>query len=265
MSLLSLAISNSFKAFVNSDAFLLFLKGKDKVIEKNGVEFHLHFFNPNVNNTSTNPPRITTRDHLMPPYEPFIELDHCRDNGARHFLILNRYQFCPGHMIMATDDTSEFQGSPLLKHDYAMLSHVLNQVDPRGVAYYNGGVDAGCTQFHKHMQYVPNFYNPLFDRMAQGQRLPYRYYTHKLDDYSPDQIGYAYNKLMERMDHSGSYNLVISNKVAIIVPRAKARHSSDVLLNSMGICGHLSVWNFNYKQVEKDPMDVYRECCLRID
>ncbi|OHT02992.1 hypothetical protein TRFO_29751 [Tritrichomonas foetus] len=298
MALLQRAIENSYRAFANSDSFLLFLQGQDKRIIKNGIEFILHYFDPSVNNTSTNPPRVTKRDHLMPPYEPYIELDrfttkeqlinvtshHNRSSqndqnsekdqfrdvaSPCHFLILNRYQFCPGHVIMSLDTTynfkNEFQGSPLIDHDYSMLSILLHQVDDRGVAYYNGGVDAGCTQYHKHMQYVPNFYNPLFDKMALGEKLPYKYFTEKIDDYRPETIGYAYKKLMERMDHSGSYNLVISNKVAAIVPRIKAKHRSGVVLNSMGICGHLSVWNYNAKPVEENPLSVFEDCCIPVD
>ena len=262
MSLLSTAIRNSYRAFANHDIFFLFLQGKKDKIFSNGYEFQFHYYDPNVKNTSSNPPKVVRRDPLMPPYEPFVELGHFQNNGASHYLILNKFQFKPGHIIMVVDNQKEIQGSLLKDHDFAMLSQLLNRIDDKGVAYYNGGVDAGCTQYHKHLQYVPSFDNPLFDAMAQGEKLPYKYYTEKLEDYRASSIGDAYKKLFERMDFDGSYNFLISNKIAAIVPRSKARHETGVLVNSMGVCGHLFVWNSNAKKAEQNPLNILRDVCL---
>lgn len=262
MALLRKAISNSYRAFSNRDAFLLFIPNKVDKVCKNNLNFKFHYYNPLVNNTSTNPPTIEKRDRLMPPYEPYIELGHFDKNGAKHFLIINRYQFFPGHLIMVRDNQSELQGSPLVQHDYCMLSQLLHQVDDHGVAYYNGGVDAGCTQYHKHMQYVPSFKNPLFPNIYRNEKLPVKYYVRKLSDYSPETIGYNYLKLMEKMDHSGSYNFLISQKIAMIFPRRQARHKTGVLVNSMGVLGHFFVNDFNAKEAERDPIGILKSVCV---
>ncbi|KAK8880609.1 hypothetical protein M9Y10_003291 [Tritrichomonas musculus] len=255
MSLLNRAIKNSYRALANRDIFFRFLGGKN-TIYKNGQEFQFHYYDPNVKHKSTNPPRIASRDPLMPPYEPYVELGHYQKNGASHYLILNKYQLMPGHLIMAVDNQKEIQGSFLTNHDFSMLSQLLNQVDDRGVAYYNGGIDAGCTQLHKHLQYVPSFDNPLFDAMATGQKLPYKYYTEKLDDYRPSSIGDAYKRLFERMNFDGSYNFLISNKIAAIVPRRKAKHETGVLVSSMAMCGHLYVGISNGKKAAENPLKI---------
>lgn len=262
MSLINKAIKNSYRALANHDIFFRFLHGKNNKIYSNGHEFQFHYYNPKFKHKSTNPPKILSRDPLMPPYEPFVELGHYQKNGASHYLILNKYQLMPGHVIMTLDNQTEIQGSILKNHDFAMLSILLNQANDKGVAYYNGGIDAGCTQIHKHLQYVPSFDNPLFDSMAKGEKLPYKYYTEKLDDYRPSSIGDAYKKLFERMDYNGSYNFLISNKIAAIVPRKKAKHETGVLVSSMAICGHLYVSKSNAKKAAKDPLKIIRDVCF---
>ena len=147
MSLLKTAIANSKKCFANKDAFLNFLPGRPKKTRQGGVGFRLWFYDKSVDNRSTNPPTVTRRDPLMPPYEPFIELDHWKD-PCSHYIILNRYMFCPGHIIMALDHQKEIQGSKLKHHDFATFSKLIQSVDDRGVAYDNGDVEAGCTQYH---------------------------------------------------------------------------------------------------------------------
>lgn len=265
MTLLSKAISNSHLAFKNFDAFLLFLPGKVDHVQQDGYNFLFHYYNPHVNNTSSNPPVVEKRDRLMPPYEPHIELGHFKKNGASHFLILNRYQFAPGHLIMVLDDQSELQGSPLMPHDYSMLSQVIPQLNEKGLFYYNGGVDAGCTQYHKHMQFVPSYENPLLQTILEGKRLPIKYFKYPLSDYRASTIGYAYNKLLEQMNHSGSYNFIISRKTAMIFPRRQARHNSGVLVNSMGCLGHFFVWNYNCENAKKDPVAILKDCGIPVD
>ena len=261
MSLLKTAIANSKKCFANKDAFLNFLPGRPKKTRQGGVGFRLWFYDKSVDNRSTNPPTVTRRDPLMPPYEPFIELDHWK-GPCSHYIILNRYMFCPGHIIMALDHQKEIQGSKLKHHDFATFSKLIQSVDDRGVAYYNGGVEAGCTQYHKHMQYVPYFDNPLFDHMAAGKSLPYRYFAQKLADYKPTTIALAYWKLFSDAKHDGSYNFLISKKTAVLVPRSKAKHEAGVLVNSMGVCGHLFVSDKNYKEVAEKPLEILKSVCV---
>lgn len=263
MSLLNRAIKNSYKALANHDIFYRFLGGKPNKVYSKGREFEFHYYDPKFEKKSTSPPKKLPRDPLMPPYEPYVKLGHYKEKGASHYLILNKYQLMPGHIIMALDNQSEMQGSILKKHDFSMLSQLLNQINDKGVAYYNGGVEAGCTQFHKHLQYVPSFDNPLFDAMANGEKLPYKYYIEKLDDYRPDSIGDAYKRLFEKMNFNGSYNFVISNKIAAMVPRKKARHKTGVLVSSMAICGHLYVSKLNAKKAAKNPLEIISDVCFQ--
>lgn len=266
MSLLAKAIANSHKCYANKDAFLQFVAGKIHRVKVGPLEFVFHFYEESVakDNRSTNPPTVTRRDPLMPPYEPYIKLEHWKA-PCEHYVILNRYMFCPGHMIMPLDSQREMQGSMLKKHDFECLSRVIQSVDDKGVAYYNGGVDAGCTQYHKHMQYVPCREHSVFDAMARNYRLPYKYFTEKLPDYRASTIGDAYMRLFERAQHEGSYNFLLSGKVAALVPRSQARHKTGCLVNSMGVCGHLFVTDNNYKQAEADPLKLLTDVCVRIE
>lgn len=257
MSLLAKALKHSNIAFKNQDSFLLFFQNNIKRVQDHGIDFLLHFYDPSVDNTSTNPPTVTVRDKLMPPYEPYIQIERF----TNHYLILNRFQFCPGHMIVASDSGREIQGSPLTYRDFKALSRLISGVDDKGVVYYNGGVSAGCTQYHKHMQYVPCTDNPLFDAMVKQTPLPHKYYISKLKDYSQESIGEAYLKLMEKAAPKSGYNMCISKGFLTIVPRTKARHSTGVLINSLGVCGHLFVTPQNVEDVGKSPLKIISSLC----
>lgn len=257
MSLLQQAIQHSSFAFRNHDSFLRFLPGKSNIIVSDGLNFRLHIPNPTLKHKNTNPLKISSRDPLMPPYEPYIQLGH----DSQHYLILNRYQFLPGHIIMALDNQNEKQGSLLKSHDFKVLSTVFQNADDKGLAYYNGGIDAGCTQLHKHLQYVPSLDNPLFDLMAKGGKLPFRYFYEKLEDYDATTIGDSYKRLIEKMNNNGSYNFLVSNKTAILVPRLKARTNDGLLIGSLSICGHLFA-NPNKPNSIHNPIDILKEVCI---
>jgi len=74
------------------------------------------------------------------------------DISATHVGLLNKFCVLEDHLLMVTRDYAE-QTELLDESDFHALLCGLAAVD--GLAFYNGGTDAGASQPHKHLQLVP--------------------------------------------------------------------------------------------------------------
>lgn len=86
------------------------------------------------------------------PFSPCEEALRVGDIGARHFLLLNKFNVLAHHLLIVTTDF-EPQECLLGEADFAALFACLNRFD--GLGFYNGGAIAGSSQPHKHLQMVP--------------------------------------------------------------------------------------------------------------
>lgn len=91
----------------------------------------------------------TPKDPFLPPYEPDL---YVGDLSATHVGLLNKFCVLPDHLLMVTRTYAE-QTELLDESDCHALLSGLAAVD--GLAFYNGGTDAGASQPHKHLQLVP--------------------------------------------------------------------------------------------------------------
>ena len=89
------------------------------------------------------------KDPFLPPYEPDL---YVGDICATHVGLLNKFCVLQHHLLMVTRDYAE-QTELLDESDFHALLCGLAAVD--GLAFYNGGTDAGASQPHKHLQLVP--------------------------------------------------------------------------------------------------------------
>ncbi|MFA7436821.1 DUF4922 domain-containing protein [Castellaniella sp.] len=88
-------------------------------------------------------------------FNPFLEPEPALligPIGTDHVVILNKFPVCLHHLVLARRAFAE-QRTPLEHTDFLALAEVLSSVG--GLGFYNGGPEAGASQRHKHVQWVP--------------------------------------------------------------------------------------------------------------
>ena len=263
MSLLEKALEKSKGSIEAKTAWYLFLEGKDKVITQDNLSVMVHYFNTKYYTHHAPIASHKTNDPLLPPYPKNREVARLL-NGADHYLVINRGMVCPAHVIISSGSPRAIQGDPINMQDCCALEQVIKGYNGKGIAYYNAGVMSGCSQMHKHMQFVTWTYNPLFNEMKKGTRLPWRYVRMELKDLTANDIMKAYTELMSKMNWNGSYNFVLCDGVMALVPRREANHPWGVNLNSLGVSGHFFIWEHSNKIIEQQPIQVLKDLCVPI-
>lgn len=264
MSLLAKSILHAYACLYAKTAYMLFVPSKEKIIKRNGLEFVLHFFDTNIY-TQHHPiedhSKEGTKDPLLPPYPLHRQVKHLQ-NGAAHYAFINLYMVEKGHVVISSEAPKARQGDPLEMCDFHALSQCIQGYGRKGVAYYNSGVDSGCSQMHKHMQFAPLPRSPLMEAMIDHYPLPYKYYVTKLENDEPIGIKNAYNRLMKESSYNGSYNFVVIDGHAAIVPRIRGTHKCGININSLGVAGHFFIWDKDEEMVSKDPLKIISDLCI---
>lgn len=73
--------------------------------------------------------------------------------GEAHVAILNKFPLCARHLVLARR-TFEEQLLPLTLDDFTALAILMREAG--GLGLYNGGLAAGASQRHKHVQWIPS-------------------------------------------------------------------------------------------------------------
>lgn len=242
-------------------AYLLFMPKKLDVVKDQGFTFYLHYYNTDLLSSLKQASQKHEKDPLLPPFDPNL---HVCDT-AHHHILINKFMQKQGHIVMSSKEPTAQQGSDLDFSDFTVFSDLLTAFDSQGICYYNSGLASGCSQPHKHLQFVPTTEKPLFDAMIANANLPFVYHSLKLSGCKPEDIGAGYLELMERRKkdkpHEG-YNFIVSDNHAVLVPRLHHQHSCGLLVNSIGLCGHLSVWNWSDPMIKTEPMSILRDLCI---
>jgi ATP adenylyltransferase/5',5'''-P-1,P-4-tetraphosphate phosphorylase II len=169
-----------------------------------------------------------------------------------------------GHLVISSADPRATQEEHLNLSDCHALSQLITGTDGKGLAYYNCGLETGCSQMHKHMQYAPLTHNPVFEAMKRGVTLPWRYFTRRLGDFQPADILKAYRECLEAAKHKGSYNVAIADGVLAMVPRRLSYHAWGVSLNALGVCGHIFAYEDGNQLVEQKPFQLFTDLCVPV-
>lgn len=90
-----------------------------------------------------------TDDPFAPPYETDLYVGDISDT---HAALLNKFNVLDDHVLLVTRARAE-QTEMLGTADFETLLLGLSGMD--GLAFYNGGTEAGASQPHKHLQLVP--------------------------------------------------------------------------------------------------------------
>lgn len=217
------------------------------------------------------------------PWEPELFV---ADVSESHVAILNKFNVVDHHLLVITREFED-QRSLLTRRDFAALLRCMAEYESLG--FYNGGVEAGASQPHKHLQLVPL---PL---APEGPPLPIepllvaagrdggiasvpgfgfrnafvRFGAGTFAD--PGSARALYLSLLERAGigpargepgepQRGPYCLLVTREWMLVVPRSQ-EHFDSVSVNSLGFAGALLVRNEEQLRRLRDagPLRALRE------
>ncbi len=205
-------------------------------------------------------PKPGTKPGQFNPFLPYDPALHVADLGDAHVLLLNKFPVKFGHVLVITRAYAD-QEHTLTAADFGALATALSQID--GLVFFNGGVDAGASVQHRHLQIAP-FRAPLIDGLlpqydAASQSLPGLPFAHTLVRFdaplSPEQGGTAlhdaYTRCLQRSGlQAGAdgklppYNLLATRNWFLLVPRSRETWEDGdarVSLNAMSFAGSIFV------------------------
>jgi ATP adenylyltransferase len=229
------------------------------------------------------------------PANPFLPYERdlfVADVAPGHVAILNKFNVVEHHLLIVTR-AFEDQRTLLTAGDFAALWSCLLAYE--GLGFYNGGVEAGASQPHKHLQLVPLPLapggppvpiEPLLAAAPAGARgpvavpgLPFLHAFARLDGAADPATGAAaahetYRALLGAVGlapapgdgpqlQAGPYCLLATRGWMLLVPRSR-EHFGRVSVNSLGFAGALLVRDEEQLAWlrEAGPMRALRETAL---
>ncbi len=228
------------------------------------------------------------------PVNPFLPYERelfVADVSESHVALLNKFNVVDRHLLIITR-AFEQQRALLTLRDFEAWWRCLGEYESLG--FYNGGVEAGASQAHKHLQLVPL---PL---APQGPSVPIAPLLRKVrgpagcgtipgfdflhsftrlvgaaDEREAAREAYVrYATLLEQVGmpppsgidtdlQSGPYNLLATREWLLLVPRSREFFDS-ISINALGFAGALLVWNEEQLRalLAAGPLTALRETAL---
>lgn len=182
--------------------------------------------------------------------------------GDYHHAVLNKFPVCAQHLVIPRVDYAD-QRSRLQYEDFLALSLLLTEYG--GLGFFNGGPEAGASQHHLHVQWLPDaptnaslmpFVKDLDPELEdQIQQLRHWPFPHAFIYIEPssDPYEYArdlyqgYQRICQQMQlqqcaqgFMPPLNLLIQQGWLLIVPRSQ-NHINDISLNALSFAGVIYV------------------------
>lgn len=194
------------------------------------------------------------------PYDPAL---YVADLGDAHVLLLNKFPVLLNHVLVITRAYAD-QEQLLQPADLAALARAMSDIE--GLAFFNGGVQAGASVQHRHLQIAP-FKAPLMEalypRSQPGEapqtlaELPFRHAFVRFGRWpdTPEPAGaMLHERYRQALAHCGlqvqadgrlpPYNLLATRQWLLLVPRAREvwQDGDDrISLNAMSFAGSIFV------------------------
>jgi ATP adenylyltransferase len=204
------------------------------------------------------------RKPVNPFFPPEAELTVC-DISLTHLAVLNKFNVLERHLLIVTR-AFEHQETFLTVEDFRALFTCMAEYDSLG--FYNGGVIAGASQTHKHLQLVPlpaeggapaiPMETLLVGPGPRCPRLPFAHAfgrlvasipaaplaaaaeAHELYQYLLLSLGVSGLTRDGEEHQSAPYNLLVAHDWMLLVPRIEEFFRS-VSVNALGFAGSLFV------------------------
>ncbi|CAG9318270.1 unnamed protein product [Blepharisma stoltei] len=183
---------------------------------------------------------------------PFEEGIHIKNIGQSYRLLFNKFPVVNNHVLIVTYQF-EKQAEPLSANDLSVAYDVCKELD--AFAFFNSGPASGYSQEHKHIQVIPWSSISSFplgkiieenwsERPFSIPCFNFRHFYHGFSNSPTSEYLYGiYKKLMSLLGPSHSYNLVLTRRWMLVVPREKERSFNRFDLNSMAYMGFMLVNN----------------------
>ncbi len=251
-------------------------------IEANGIRFLVRILSNLVRKDEAKQTQNKKPQKSGQEFNPFLPYERdlfVADISPTHVCLLNKFNVVDYHLLLVTREFED-QEMLLTLADFEAMWAGLQQLD--GLAFYNGGKEAGASQRHKHLQLVPIPIAP------EGPRIPIEPaiasatvvngvgmiadfpFACAIAFCEPDlfhtpleaaQITLtSYYKLLEAVGlnpqetapkQPGPYNLLVTRDWMIIVPRSQENFNS-ISINSLAFAGSLFVRNPQEMQMLKE-------------
>jgi len=234
------------------------------VIQDGGIDFGVRWVSSLAHKDAA---RVTAAGRRDPDYNPFLPPEPTLTVGPlgdAHLAVLNKYPVIARHLLIVTRDF-ELQTAPLSRADFAALAQVMAELG--GLGFYNGGTDAGASQRHKHLQWIPEsadgpsllaFTAELSaelpaDHPTSNPRLPWRHRFVRVAHNSGAPREQAGETLLRAFalacgalgiaaghDPVAPYNLLVQGDWLAVIPR-RHENSAGVSVNALGFARSLFV------------------------
>ncbi len=234
----------------------------EEQVEQAGVHFLVRRVSNLTRKAAATTRNATTRVNPFLPYEPTLFV---ADVTTTHVALLNKYPVFDHHLLIITRAYAA-QTAGLTHADFAAWWTCLREYPALG--FYNGGVEAGASQHHKHMQVVPLPLTPNGPALplqplitalpADGQlhTLPAFAFRHALlrwntalpsaGDEAASRLHNHYQHMMtalQLLSASGEadtrpYNLLLTRDWMLLIARRVERYD-DISINALAYAGSL--------------------------
>jgi ATP adenylyltransferase len=176
-----------------------------------------------------------------------------------HYVLLNKFNVLPYHLLIVTR-RFEPQEAVLTVPDFEALARCMAGFGDLG--FYNCGAQAGASQPRKHLQLVSMPEIPIEPFLDAGGELPFRHACARIPGAAdPLVLHQRYHDLLQACGIAGTpYNLVVTRRWMLLVPRARERFES-ITVNGLGFAG--SLFARTSEQLDRirrfGPMNVLRQ------
>lgn len=213
--------------------------------------------------------RVVAAGRHDPNFNPFLPPEPDLLVGAlgnTHLVVLNKYPVIARHLLIITRAFAE-QNAPLTAADFDALAQVMDTLG--GLGFYNGGTEAGASQRHKHLQWIPErtdsaSLKPFSASLpagvpimgcAQHPHMPWRhvFVRHATADPTSPATTITGPQLHAAFEHAcvhlgvdadahamSPYNLLADKEWMLLVPRSR-EHYQGISVNALGFAGSLFV------------------------
>jgi ATP adenylyltransferase len=227
--------------------------------------------------------RMAGREQKRTGANPFLPYEsdlYVGDLSDSHVGLLNKFNVVDHHLLIVTK-AYEGQDSPLNLRDFEAMWLCLVEFD--GLAFYNGGVVAGASQPHKHLQQVPvplgegpgrTPMDPVLASIRldeQVRTVPELPFIHavagtkwctRMTAFEAALYTLALYDDMRRavrLEDAEPYNLLVTRDWMLLVPRTR-EHYETISVNALGFAGSILVRNETELEIvrQRGPWEVLR-------
>ena len=211
--------------------------------------------------------RVQIKDRVNPFLPPEEDL-FVAEISDTHVGVLNKFNVIDNHLLIVTRRFVD-QETLLDISDFQALWACM--ADFEGLGFYNGGVVAGASQPHKHLQHVPlpmageGPAVPIEPLLVAG--LPFRHAFARLQPATDAATLHGlYHHMLEKAGIAGvgsrqsaPYNLLLTRCWMLLVPRSQEFYEG-ISINALGYAGSLFVRDERQMRMirERGPMTVLR-------